>query len=503
MGTELLHTADTHLGYRQYHKPEREEDFRQAFETVVDEAINHDVDAVVHAGDIFNRSRPSISALSDLVEQLKRLADAGIDFCTIVGNHDGTRDRQWPEFLEDLGLAVYLGYEGYIVGDVTLYGQDFIDEGQRNRLDYDFHPPETDTAFLVGHGLFTPFPHGNWDVEELIAKSTVSFDAFLLGDDHKPQIDDVEGTPITYPGSTERTAADQRDKRGYNLVRVGANGSINIDHETIETRHFHFIDIEMEDGAGVEYVLDEVEEEPVPEDSIVIVTLTGDGKRVPPADVEQAGLRHGALAVRVNDRREFEDVDPEFEDVEFAEPDEAVRERKRDLPLSPVADELEQLARDVEGVPQSNLKDVSEERVEDFVEERDLDEFTEVPVPSRDDCSETESESVEASSDDSSTDVGVGDSVGSHSATEEVVDASPGGEERGSSVQPTTGDELAQTGRGAGRENNSQDTSDEPNGIGESDSSGEEPSTNSTENESSTDDDEDNDDSGQMRLGDI
>lgn len=410
MSTDILHTADTHLGYRQYHKPEREEDFREALETIVTEAIERDVDAVVHAGDIFDRSRPSINTLSDLVEQLKRLQNAGIEFCTIVGNHDGTRDRQWPEFLEDLGLAVYLGYDGYVVGEVTLYGQDYVDDGQRTRLDYQFNPPETDTAFLVGHGLFTPFPHGDWDMEELLAKSPVAFDAALLGDDHKPQIDDVDGIPVTYPGSTERTAADQREKRGFNTVNV-EDGYVTINHETIDTRTFRYIDLELEPGHGVEYVLEQVESEPIPDGSVVIVTLTGDGNRVPPADIERAGMRDGALVVRVNDRRDFEEVDSDFEEVSFADPDDAVRERKSELPLSPIAHELEQLARDIESVPESNLKDMTEEQVDDLVDEREQEDFIEAApaavlgsdsddrTPHEDEASHPESGTEESDSD--------------------------------------------------------------------------------------------------------
>ncbi|MDL0138757.1 metallophosphoesterase, partial [Halobacterium salinarum] len=50
----LLHTSDTHLGYRQYHLDERRQDFADAFAEVVSAGIQHDVDAVVHAGDLFH-----------------------------------------------------------------------------------------------------------------------------------------------------------------------------------------------------------------------------------------------------------------------------------------------------------------------------------------------------------------------------------------------------------------------------------------------------------------
>ena len=58
--TRVIHTGDTHLGYQQYHEPIRREDFLAAFRQVIEDAVAEDVDAVVHAGDLFRRAlRPS------------------------------------------------------------------------------------------------------------------------------------------------------------------------------------------------------------------------------------------------------------------------------------------------------------------------------------------------------------------------------------------------------------------------------------------------------------
>ena len=61
--TRVLHTGDTHIGYQQYHSPERRADFLSAFETVIDDAVEMDVDAVVHAGDLFHDRRPDLPEL--------------------------------------------------------------------------------------------------------------------------------------------------------------------------------------------------------------------------------------------------------------------------------------------------------------------------------------------------------------------------------------------------------------------------------------------------------
>jgi len=374
MRTDILHTADTHIGYRQYHKKERENDFKQALSKIVDNAIEKDVDVVVHAGDLFDRSRPSINALSDLINELKRLNENDIEFCTIVGNHDGTSERQWPEFLEDLDLATYLDSNGHVVNDVCLYGLDYVSPQQRSALDYEFETQDSNHSLLVGHGLFKPFPHGDWDMNEILAKSNISFDGVLLGDDHTPQLTHIDEMPVTYPGSTERTAADQREPRGFNNVTVDENG-VTVAHETIQTRPFEFIDVEMSGGDGLQHVIDVVEQARIGDGSVVVVTITGDGKRIATADVERVGLRKGGLVVRVNDRREFTDSEREFKEVSFTDPDELVQQRVNELPIGYIAAEFEKMVRDTEEFPQANLKDMSEDQMAEFVEENSFDEL--------------------------------------------------------------------------------------------------------------------------------
>lgn len=373
----VLHTADTHLGYRQYHKPERQEDFRKAFESVIDEAIEREVDAVVHAGDLFHDRRPGIEPLSNAFDELRRLADHNIPFLIVVGNHDGTRNRQWADLFEDLGLATRLGKTGFELDGITFYGLDHVERGQRDKLDYQYEQPSTDTAVLVGHGLFTPFPNGNWDSETIFRQSNVEFDALLAGDDHTPQTATVgdDDTIITYPGSTERTAADQREPRGYNVITF--DDEIDVSREEMSTRTFDYIDLEMDDGDGTDRVTGAVRDYTTDFDnSVVIVTLTGAGKRVPAGPVEEAGLDKDALVVRVNDRREFNEETADYDDIDFADPDAAVHQRRRDLELSTVGAELETVARDTDEVPDSKVADVIEERVGEMIDDRETGEFT-------------------------------------------------------------------------------------------------------------------------------
>lgn len=60
---KFAHLADTHLGYRQFGLLEREKDFYEVFDKIIDKIIEEKVDFVIHSGDLFDSARPSPIAL--------------------------------------------------------------------------------------------------------------------------------------------------------------------------------------------------------------------------------------------------------------------------------------------------------------------------------------------------------------------------------------------------------------------------------------------------------
>ena len=366
--TRVIHTGDTHLGYQQYHRPERREDFLDAFQQVADDAVSDDVDAVVHAGDLFHDRRPTLPDIMGAMSVLRTLDDADVPFLAVVGNHESKRDAQWLDLFESMGLATRLGSSPVELGDVAFYGLDFVARAKRPDLAYDFDEHGADHAVLVSHGLFQPFPHGDWDAQEILAESNIEFDALLLGDNHKPQTQQVEDPHeswLTYCGSTERASADERDERGYNLVAF--DGGIDIRRRGLDTREFVFVDVELVEGEGAERVRERVGQYDL-DDTVVVVSIEGAGDPIAPATIEEFADERGALVARVNDHRALAyGADSE---VSFADPDDAVRERIRDLGLSAAAQDLDETIR-ASKVPDSKVADTIEDRVEGFVDEAD------------------------------------------------------------------------------------------------------------------------------------
>ncbi|WP_436931905.1 DNA double-strand break repair protein Mre11 [Halosimplex halobium] len=370
--TRVIHTGDTHLGYRQYHRPERKRDYLDAFRQVVDDAVAEDVDAVVHAGDLFHDRRPTLDDIMGTLSVLRTLDDAGVPFLAVVGNHEAKREGQWLDLFESLGLATRLGPEPVELGSTAFYGLDFVPRSKRDGFELDLESHDSDHAALVTHGLFEPFDFGEWDPRDIFATTDVEFDALLLGDNHHAETAQVDDTWVTYCGSTERTSAAEREERGYNVVEF--DGEVDVRRRGLDTREFVFVDLDLGEGEGVERVRQRVGEYDL-EDAVVVVTIDGEGEPVTPAAVEEFALDRGALVARVTDRRET--AEESEREVSFADPDDAVRERVRELGLSEAARSLDETVR-ASKVADSNVDDVVEDRVADLVEDGDPAAFESV-----------------------------------------------------------------------------------------------------------------------------
>src|SRR5580704_12858034 len=86
----LLHTSDWHLG-RSLHRA----DLRAAQSVFLDHLVDtvrlEKVDAVLVAGDIYDRAVPPVDAVELCADALNRLHDAGARIVLISGNHDSAR----------------------------------------------------------------------------------------------------------------------------------------------------------------------------------------------------------------------------------------------------------------------------------------------------------------------------------------------------------------------------------------------------------------------------
>ncbi len=373
----ILHTADTHLGYKQYHNEVRRKDFFEAFEIVIKDAIDMQVDAVVHAGDLFDSRNPTLEDLLETINILSRLKAAGIPFFGIVGNHESKQNTQWLDLLQEMRLAARLGKKPRLVGDgdVAVYGIDSVPRSKIPLFDYSgFEAPdasrlESCRVMLVMHQIVQPFPYAEWDCKEVLEKFPFKVDAVLLGDYHKYEKFKEGDTWVTYSGSTERNSTSEEEPRSYNIITISDEG-LEISKRTIPTRHFLSIPVVLNgEDKPYEQIFSAVNEhlEELPE-SVVFLEISGDaGPVISFSEIEEYLLKKGALVPSVKDRRSKESFTEEALKVTFSDPDHAVANEIKQISLNDGGLIIDEIVRNP-NVPRSRVDEETEGRLSKLIE---------------------------------------------------------------------------------------------------------------------------------------
>ncbi|MFI8992535.1 exonuclease SbcCD subunit D [Streptomyces sp. NPDC053542] len=86
----ILHTSDWHLG-RSFHRVNMLGHQRAFLDHLIETVRTHEADAVLVAGDVYDRAVPPLAAVELFDDALHRLADLGVPTVMISGNHDSAR----------------------------------------------------------------------------------------------------------------------------------------------------------------------------------------------------------------------------------------------------------------------------------------------------------------------------------------------------------------------------------------------------------------------------
>lgn len=114
MRFRFLHFADCHLGYWQYNRKERFNDFGRAYLGVIKAAIDEQVDFVLLAGDLFQKRAIDALTLNQAIVGLERLKAAKIPCIAVEGNHEAAYYHEqvgWLQFLALRNLLILLNPE--------------------------------------------------------------------------------------------------------------------------------------------------------------------------------------------------------------------------------------------------------------------------------------------------------------------------------------------------------------------------------------------------------
>ena len=208
----ILHLADVHLGLGSGGAGLEE----RAFETVVDHAIEIDVDAVLIVGDLFDHARVSDDLLAWTAKQLDRLERPVV---LLTGNHDPLNEasvhRRFRAVERCARVLLLDEPDGVVVEvpgvDLAVWGRGMVEHEPRFRPLAGVPPrPEGRWGIVAGHGLALDADRTTHHASAITPAelASVDWDYIALGHHHGHRVVQAEPCPAVYPGATALRRGD-------------------------------------------------------------------------------------------------------------------------------------------------------------------------------------------------------------------------------------------------------------------------------------------------------
>ncbi len=322
----ILHFADLHLGVETYGRIDpatglssRLTDFLEAFDQVVDYALENDVDLVLFCGDAYKSRDPSQTYQREFAKRIRRLTEKNKQVFLLAGNHDlpnATGRATSVEIFDTLNVKnviVANTPQTYRIetgkGAVQIVALPWVRYGKLlSRVDtknlslaqlnqklqevltnwinaqagaLDPHIP----AILAGHLAHSEATVGSEKImtvgrDYFLLRSNIAnpaFDYVALGHMHRRQTVD-RPVPVVYPGSLQSIDfGDEGDEKGFYVVQIDEAAPRgrrlkDYDFHPVKTRRFLTIEVDVNTDNPTATVLQAIAKQEV-KDAIVRVYI--------------------------------------------------------------------------------------------------------------------------------------------------------------------------------------------------------------------------------------
>jgi len=274
---KFIHTADIHLdsplrGLDRYEGSPADRirsATRQAFEGLIDLAINEQIDFLLIAGDVYDGDWRDFNSGLFFNQQMSRLREKGINVYMVSGNHDAESqisktltlpenvfvfptDKPSTKVLEELKVAIH--------------GQGYASRAVSENM-AKIYPEVIDDMFNIGllhtslNGYEDHEPYAPCSMEDLQAKK---YDYWALGHVHNEEVLHDQEPVVLFPGCIQGRHIRETGTKGCMLVRV-EYGEIQLEHQELAVLNWACIKVDAGECSSpeevIEKILDEITEE--------------------------------------------------------------------------------------------------------------------------------------------------------------------------------------------------------------------------------------------------
>ncbi|MBQ9148083.1 MAG: metallophosphoesterase [Oscillospiraceae bacterium] len=272
----MIHCSDLHLdsametNLSARQARERNDEICATFSKLVTWAVEHQVEAVLIAGDLFDSRRVSVRTADFVLDRISRAPE--VDFLYLRGNHDESRDGFSDRTLPDNLKTFSAEWTTYRYGNVAVTAM----EPENWETMYDsLHLSPDDTNIVMLHGQEATQPG-----EELIAVPKLRgkhIHYLALGHIHSYKKERLDGEgEYCYCGCLEGRGFDECGPKGFVLLDIEGK-TVRTTFVPFAARMLHEVTVDISELTTVSRIQQAMEDASadISTDSLVKFTLTG------------------------------------------------------------------------------------------------------------------------------------------------------------------------------------------------------------------------------------
>jgi len=294
MTIHVLLTADNHLdpsavqyGPKRF---ERKRDFQRCFEVLVNFALENKPDIFLIGGDFYDGILPGNPTRAFVAEQFKRLHEKNIKTVLVSGHHDTPRSAEQgasPLTVHERSGHIYFLYEQHPTSKKFNLGGETVNvigKSLNPSLPADSDPlagqevnRDGDINIFLTHYPIEGFD-GYFGQETHIQKSSIprNFQLFASGHLHNYQRKMINGTPVIYPGSTERVSFNEEgEKKGFVWLELDKTGIVQQEFQPTPARPMETLEFRVVGEGSLTRQIEASLEKRIDDEKILRVRVQG------------------------------------------------------------------------------------------------------------------------------------------------------------------------------------------------------------------------------------
>lgn len=280
---KIIHCADLHLDSEMSSNLDREKaklrkaELLNTFCRMVEYAADNHVDAIIIAGDLYDKKNISATAANTVWKQI--LNNPGIDFYYLKGNHDADSFLAAVESIPENLKMFDKAWKGYRIGNVVITGAE-LDSENSATIYSSLNLNMEDLNIVVMHGQ--EIIAGNDKTEKVSLKDLKNkgIDYLALGHIHSYKQEKLDARGIyCYPGCIEGRGFDECGEHGFVVLEIDEKNSFKTSFIPFAKRTLYTVMTDISDCLTtvdiVERVKQRLSEENIDSGSLVKVVLKG------------------------------------------------------------------------------------------------------------------------------------------------------------------------------------------------------------------------------------